>query len=116
MDRDGEVGMNFAEYQRLAHRTSKRNGLVIAALGLTGEAGEFADSVKKEVGHGHNIPLLEYAAELGDILWYIAECASELGLDLGFIAEYNIEKLKARYPNGFESSRSIDREGYRHHG
>jgi len=110
--------VNFAEYQRLAHRTSKEHSdkLVISTLGLTGEAGEFADSVKKLRGHGHNIPVSELAAELGDVLWYIAECASALALDLDDIARKNIEKLEKRYPNGFESSRSIDREGYRHHG
>jgi NTP pyrophosphatase (non-canonical NTP hydrolase) len=106
--------MKISEYQQLAERTSGAGGqgegrLIIAALGLTGEAGEFANMIKKLTAHGHDIPSEVLAEELGDVLWYVAEAASACGLDLGDIARQNIDKLKARYPQGFSQERSINR-------
>jgi NTP pyrophosphatase (non-canonical NTP hydrolase) len=103
------------EYQQLAGRTSGAGGdgerrLVIAALGLTGEAGEFANMVKKLTAHGHEVPLHDLADELGDVLWYVAEAASACGLQLGDIAQQNVDKLRCRYPEGFSQERSINRE------
>ena len=106
---------NVNEYQKLAARTSGAGGsgemrLIIAALGLAGEAGEFANIVKKLTAHGHNISKLQLADELGDVLWYLAEAASACNLTLEEIATQNIEKLKKRYPDGFSKERSINRE------
>jgi NTP pyrophosphatase (non-canonical NTP hydrolase) len=106
--------MDFREYQRLATRTARKGDfqkdLVNAALGLTGEAGEVADEVKKHVFHGHGLDAHKLKKELGDILWYVAWAASTLGLDLSEIAAANIDKLKKRYPNGFSESDSINRK------
>jgi len=102
--------MNFNEYQQLARRTSNKQSRSMAALGLTGEAGEVADMVKKELFHGHQYPQDAYVDELGDVLWYISEMASVLDISLNDIAKYNIEKLKKRYPDGFSEERSINRE------
>ena len=108
-----EITMKY--YQHLAQRTSGAGGdgerrLIIAALGLAGEAGEFANMVKKLTAHGHDISLYALSNELGDVMWYVAEAASAAGLDLGEIAEQNVDKLRKRYPEGFSEERSINRE------
>jgi NTP pyrophosphatase (non-canonical NTP hydrolase) len=106
--------MNFSEYQEISHRTSnseldKNLAVAIAGLGLTGEAGEAADLLKKYLGHGHELDLEKLDKELGDILWYVAEIASLLDRDLSDIASKNVEKLKKRYPQGFNTQDSIAR-------
>jgi len=108
--------LTLTQYQEYAQRTAGAGGngerrLIIAALGLAGEAGEFANLVKKRTAHGHTDITPEILAdELGDILWYVAEAASSVGLDLGDIAQANVEKLRKRYPEGFSQERSIHRE------
>ncbi len=107
--------LTLNEYQHLAERTSGagKNGdqrKIIAALGLAGEAGEFANMIKKLTAHGHAIPAEEFAEELGDVLWYLAEAATACGLTLHDIAEQNVNKLKARYPEGFSQERSRNRK------
>lgn len=107
--------LSMGEYQELAGRTSgagedgnKRK--IIAALGLAGEAGEFANLIKKLTAHGHSIPNSHLAEELGDVMWYLAEAASACGLDLNQIAQENIDKLRDRYPEGFSQEKSINRK------
>ena len=80
-----------------------------AALGLTGEAGEFADLIKKINFHGHAQDNDHLIKELGDVLWYVALAAQILGVDLETIMKKNIDKLLARYPDGFSEERSIHR-------
>jgi NTP pyrophosphatase (non-canonical NTP hydrolase) len=75
--------------------------LLILALGLTGEAGEVADIVKKWAGHGVPIPTEEMLKELGDVLWYVSEIARYFGWPLSAVATQNVLKLRARYPDGF---------------
>jgi len=79
----------------------KAHDQMIWSLGLTGEAGEFADMMKKHHGHGHDLDRVKAAKELGDVLWYVAVLADSLGFNLDTIAQLNVEKLKARYKNGF---------------
>jgi len=99
----------------LAARTSGAGSedecrLIISALGLTGEAGEFANLVKKLTAHGHPISTETLSAELGDVLWYLAEAASACGVDLESIARQNVAKLQKRSPEGFSQERSINRD------
>jgi NTP pyrophosphatase (non-canonical NTP hydrolase) len=106
--------LSLSEYQKLASRTAGAGGdgdrrLMISALGLAGEAGEFANIVKKMTAHGHPITSEEFADELGDVLWYVAEAASACGLNLGELAVQNVEKLRNRYPAGFSKARSRNR-------
>lgn len=106
--------LTLDEYQQLAARTAGAGGhderrLMVAALGLAGEAGEFANLVKKRVAHGHDISPAELADELGDVLWYIAEAATTCGIRLGNLAQQNVEKLRRRYPDGFSQERSRNR-------
>jgi len=104
--------MTFDEYVALAAATDSNagEGLVVAALGLAGEAGEFADQVKKVVAQGHPLDRQRLAAEAGDILWYVAKAARALGVSLDEIASGNIAKLAARYPDGFATGRSLTRD------
>lgn len=107
--------LTMDEYQNLANRTSGagKDGerrQIIAALGLAGEAGEFANMIKKLTAHGHIIPTIDLADELGDVLWYLSEAATACGLSLNQIAEMNVEKLRQRYPEGFSEERSRNRK------
>lgn len=103
----------FDEYERNVLRTSNDQagdlGLVNWALGLAGEAGEYADLVKKAVFHGHELDRDKALKELGDALWYIARAAHQHGSTLADVAEMNVRKLRARYPNGWSSEDSIAR-------
>jgi NTP pyrophosphatase (non-canonical NTP hydrolase) len=103
--------MDFQSYQQAALRTdndalSIREGLSMAALGLAGEAGEAAGRIKKELYHGHAPSRDAIAAELGDVLWYLAVLSHRLGLSLQAVAEGNITKLRERYPEGFSEAAS----------
>ena len=108
--------MDFNEYQRLAVRTANRKGvndlppLLNVVLGLNGEAGEIADKAKKVYFQGHSWSWTEFELELGDVLWYLALGAELVGVKLEEIAEMNIEKLRQRYPDGFDPERSVNRE------
>lgn len=74
--------------------------IAIYALGLSAEAGEAADVVKKIVGHGHPIDEVKLNKELGDVQWYLAAVATKFNVTLGDIAVLNLEKLGARYKTG----------------
>ena len=107
--------MTINEYQNLAMRTlnpelSRRDVLINSVMGLCGESGEAIDIVKKWFAHGHELDKAHLAKELGDIAWYLAEAATALDMDLEDILQANIEKLKKRYPEGFSSSASVNRE------
>lgn len=107
--------MEANEYQRLAMRTlnpalGERDVLINAVMGLCGEAGEAIDLVKKHLAQGHELDRERLARELGDVAWYLAECATAIGYGLDDVLRMNIEKLAARYPEGFDTERSVNRE------
>ena len=86
--------------------------LLTAAIGMASENGEFSEIVKKCVFQGKEFNRKEryhMKRELGDILWYLANAATALGYNLDDIMFENIQKLEARYPNGFEVFRSENR-------
>ena len=106
--------MRANEYQQLAMTTlnpelSKKDILINSVMGLCGESGEAIDIVKKWLAQGHELDKEHLAKELGDIAWYLAEAATALDLPLEDILQANIEKLKKRYPEGFEKERSLVR-------
>ena len=106
--------MKINEYQELAMTTlnkdlSKKDVLINAVMGLCGESGEAIDIVKKHLHQGHELDKEKLIKELGDIAWYLAEAATALDLNLEDIFQANIEKLKKRYPEGFEKEKSINR-------
>ena len=88
---------------------SRQEQLFNFTLGLVGEAGEFANKLKKELYHGHPTEVKEYIEELGDVLWYVAMLAHTFNRTLSSVAEENIAKLDRRYPAGFDPDRSRNR-------
>ena len=118
--------MELDEYQRNALRTPGSNtdwSKAILGLGLAGEAAEVlalavrlvvaagavADDVKKEVGHGHDLDRAKRLLEYGDVLWYLGTLADADGFTLSEVAEANVAKLRARYPEGFSVQASRER-------
>ena len=113
--------MDVNEFQELSKRTmpepinfngkekwsnsSKAN----YAMGIGGETGELVDDIKKEIFHGHPLDLDKRKKEVGDILHYVAGICTMYGFTMEEAMELNIEKLKKRYPNGFNKEDSIKR-------
>ena len=125
--------MNGKEYQELAMRTNDgnatkrlvdfislditRNGIeeytgevLNACLGLSGEVGEFNDLIKKWIFHEKELSEEHLKKECGDIMWYIAMMCHAFKWDLDEIMQVNIDKLKARYPEGFDVVKANNRE------
>jgi len=97
--------INFEKYQEAARSTrvpAGDNPLIYSTLGLTGEAGELANKVKKILREDANrAELIEgIKEEMGDVLWYLSAMADDLGVTLEDIANINVEKLKSRYARG----------------
>lgn len=90
--------------------TPQETLLVWNALGAAGEAGEMADLVKKAVFHRHGLDKERIKKEIGDCLWYLNAICRDIGTTLNEVAGGNIEKLKDRYPEGFTSEASINRD------
>ena len=96
--------MKFVDYQRLSRRTARYPGagedMTYPVLGLCGEAGEVAEKVKKMIRDDGGVLTDErrdaLAKELGDVLWYAAQVATEAELDLDAIATANLDKLLSR--------------------
>ena len=106
--------MTGNEYQKLAMTTlnpdlSKTDVLINGVMGLCGESGEAIDIVKKHLHQGHPLDKEKLLKELGDIAWYLAEVAYALDTPLDQVLEGNIAKLKARYPEGFDTEKSLHR-------
>ena len=106
--------MTINEYQRLAMTTlnpalDRRDVLINGVMGLCGEAGEAIDIVKKHLAQGHELDREKLIKELGDVAWYLAETAYALDVPLEDVLQRNIDKLRARYPEGFDTKRSVER-------
>ena len=107
--------MDLNTYQTKAQRTSnpeltQQEHLLNGLLGLAGEAGECCDLVKKHLFQDHREFEMKLLDELGDVLWYVAETAAAIGQNLNMVATWNLKKLQARYPNGFDSEKSLHRK------
>ena len=125
--------MNGKEYQNLAMRTidgnatnrllnltlsdTTENGIgedtgtiLNACLGLSGEVGEFNDMIKKWIFHEKELDVDHLEKECGDILWYIALMCNSFGWNMDEVMQMNIDKLQARYPNGFDINRANNRK------
>lgn len=118
--------MNGKEYQNLAMRTNDGNAdhrliyamdqthnigsIFNACLGLSGEVGEFNDMIKKWIFHQKDIDEEHLKKECGDIMWYIAMICHSFKWNLDKIMQMNIDKLKSRYPEGFDVVKANNRE------
>ena len=99
--------MRVNEYQKAALRTESKAAkgyprILQGLMGLNGEAGEAIDILKKNLFQGHPLDVEHLAKELGDVAWYLAISADAIGYDLETIFQKNIDKLKTRYPDGFD--------------
>jgi NTP pyrophosphatase (non-canonical NTP hydrolase) len=99
---------SFDDYKAEALATAiypnRGTNLVYPTLGLNGEAGEFTEHVKKMLRDDQGVMTMDrhgkMVAELGDVLWYVAAIADELGVSLSYVAQKNLEKLRRRRENG----------------
>lgn len=89
---------------------SREDQILNAVLGLAGEAGEVADLIKKWKFHDHEFQLDKLVNELGDVMFYTEWLCSVLGVTAEHVQEKNLDKLRKRYPEGFSSEASINRE------
>lgn len=100
--------MDFEEYQKFSRKTAiypnRGKNFIYPTLGLAGEAGEVAEKIEKIIrdkkGRISETEKSEIAKELGDVLWYVANLATELGLHLDEIAKGNLKKLFSRKRRG----------------
>ena len=107
--------MNVNDYQKeamtlLNPALTEKDVLMNALMGLCGESGEAIDLMKKHLYQGHDLDKEKLVKELGDIAWYLAEAATGLNIDLSEVLQHNLDKLHARYPQGFSTERSMHRE------
>lgn len=80
------------------------------ALGLSGEAGEIADLIKKGTFHGHELTRKDIIDECSDVMWYLSELLNLNDISMEEVMEYNINKLRERYPEGFSQEDSKNRD------
>lgn len=120
--------MTGNEYQKLAMRTNDHqserrlltgmlttpaidlSGVLNGCLGLSGEVGEVMDMVKKWVFHEKPLDEIHLKKEIGDVMWYVAMLCESFGYDLDEILQMNVDKLKARFPEGFDPDKANNRK------
>ena len=115
--------MTGSEYQKLAMRTNDGKntrrlfesirdddfdigGILDGCLGLSGESGELVDMIKKWIFHSKPLDEDHAKKELGDVMWYVAMICHSFGWSLDEIMRMNIDKLIARYPDGFDTNKA----------
>lgn len=84
--------------------------LLHAGIGLSTESGEFLDALKKHIFYGKELDKVNLAEEMGDLFWYMAIVADELGFEFEEVMERNITKLKARYGDKFSEEKAEKRD------
>ena len=93
---------------------NKMIDLIHASMGLSTEAAEFTDAIKKHIFYGKELDTVNLKEEIGDILWYAAIALEALGSDFESVMQTNIDKLSARYPDKFTEelaeNRDLDKE------
>lgn len=88
----------------------KKDVLINGVMGLYGESGEAIDIVKKWLMQGHELDKKHLVRELGDVAWYLAEAATALDVSLEAVFRGNLDKLRRRFPNGFDTGASVKRK------
>lgn len=107
--------MQVNEYQKAAMATlnpalDKKDVLINSVMGLCGESGEAIDIVKKWLMQGHELDKEHLVRELEDVAWYLAEAATALDIPLEAVFQGNLDKLRQRFPNGFDTGASVNRK------
>ena len=107
--------MQVNDYQKAAMETlnpalDKKEVLINSVMGLCGESGEAIDIVKKWLMQGHELDREHLIRELGDVAWYLAEAATALDVPLEAVFQGNLDKLRQRFPNGFDTGASVNRK------
>ena len=107
--------MQVNEYQKAAMEKlnpalDKKDVLINSVMGLCGESGEAIDIVKKWLMQGHELDKAHLIKELGDVAWYLAEAATALDVPLEAAFQGNLDKLRQRFPNGFDVGASVNRK------
>ena len=107
--------MQVNEYQKAAMATlnlalDKKDVLINSIMGLCGESGEAIDIVKKWLMQGHELDKEHLVREFGDVAWYLAEAATALDIPLEAVFQGNLDKLRQRFPNGFDTGASVNRK------
>jgi len=106
--------MQLNEYCRLANRTNSELDTEVLntlhmLMGMQTEIGELTDPFKKQLAYGKKIDWINVQEEIGDLMWYVGNLCYMLNFNLEDILEKNIEKLKTRYPEKFNSNQAINR-------
>ncbi len=107
--------MQVNEYQKAAMATlnpalDKKDVFINSIMGLCGESGEAIDIVKKWLMQGHELDKEHLVRELGDVAWYLAEAATALDVPPEAVFQGNLDKLRRRFPNGFDTGASVNRK------
>ena len=107
--------MQVNDYQKAAMATlnpvlDKKDVLINSVMGLCGESGEAIDIVKKWLMQGQELDKEHLVRELGDVAWYLAEAATALDIPLEAVFQGNLDKLRQRFPNGFDTGASVNRK------
>ena len=107
--------MQVNEYQKEAMATlnpalNQKDVLINSVMGLCGESGEAIDLVKKWLMQGHELDKEHLVRELGDVAWYLAEAATALDIPLEAVFQGNLDKLRRRFLNGFDTGASVNRK------
>jgi NTP pyrophosphatase (non-canonical NTP hydrolase) len=106
--------MNTKQYQQEVKRTLNYNVsaneiISMLCMGIAGEVGELIGQLKKNIYHNHPVDRNNIILEIGDLMWYIANLCNRFNINLEKVFDKNIEKLMLRYPDGFNSDRSRNR-------
>lgn len=103
--------MNIVEYQKKSVRTMlfDENTSVHCCMGISGEAGEVIDLIKKSVYYGKPLDKTKVSEEIGDLMFYIVNLATSYNLSMSDILKNNVKKLELRFPNGFSKEDAIRR-------
>ncbi len=88
----------------------KKDVLINSIMGLCGESGEAIDIVKKWLMQGYELDKEHLVRELGDVAWYLAEAATALDVPLEAVIQGNLDKVRRRFPNGFDTGASVNRK------
>ena len=107
--------MQVNEYQKAAMATlnpvlDKKDVHINSVMGLCGESGEAIEIVEKWLMQGQELDKEHLVRELGDVAWYLAEAATALDIPLEAVFQGNLDKLRQRFPNGFDTGASVNRK------